>query len=139
MRIFLQDSPSLSSKLRSSCLTSRSLIKWLTSSSFVARLFSYSKLYENNRATNELDVSHFISDREVKQELRSLLDKLGESCRKILILFYYENLSMKEIVDHLHYDNEQVVRNKKYKCLQQLTGLIKDNPLLAKQIKELIR
>jgi RNA polymerase sigma factor (sigma-70 family) len=97
------------------------------------------KLYENNRATNELDVSHFISDREVKQELRSLLDKLGESCRKILILFYYENLSMKEIVDHLHYDNEQVVRNKKYKCLQQLTGLIKDNPLLAKQIKELIR
>ncbi len=45
---------------------------------------------------------------------------------------------MKEIVSHLHYENEQVVRNKKYKCLQQLTDKIKQNPLAAQQISELI-
>jgi hypothetical protein len=55
------------------------------------------------------------------------------------MLFYYENLSMKEIVDYLPYENEQVVRNKKYKCLQQLTGLIKNNPLIAGQINEIIK
>jgi len=97
------------------------------------------KLYETSRDKNEQDVSHYISNREMNQELRGLLDRLGESCRKILILFYYENLSMKEIVDHLHYENEQVIRNKKYKCLQQLTELIKENPAIAKQINELIR
>jgi len=67
-----------------------------------------------------------------------LLHELGESCRKILELFYFENLSMKEIVSQMHYENEQVVRNKKYKCLQQLTDKMKQNPLAAQQITELI-
>ena len=97
------------------------------------------KVYEVSRGTDETDVSHYISDREVKKEFRELLDKLGESCRKILTLFYYENLPMKDIVQHLHYENEQVVRNKKYKCLQQLTEMIKSNPLIATQINEIIK
>jgi len=97
------------------------------------------KVYEVSRGTDEMDVSHYISDREVKKEFRELLDKLGESCRKILTLFYYENLPMKDIVQHLHYENEQVVRNKKYKCLQQLTEMIKSNPLIATQINEIIK
>ena len=97
------------------------------------------KVFEIGRGSEELDVSNDISDREMKKELRELLDKLGESCRKILMLFYYENLSMKEIVEHLHYENEQVVRNKKYKCLKELTELVKANPQVAKQISELIK
>jgi len=55
------------------------------------------------------------------------------------MLFYYENLSMKEMADHLPYENEQVIRNKKYKCLQQLTGFIKDNPQVAQQINESLK
>jgi RNA polymerase sigma factor (sigma-70 family) len=93
------------------------------------------EIYGKSSPVEEPDVSHLISEREVKQQFRDLLDKLGESCKKILILFYYENLSMKEMVDHLPYENEQVVRNKKYKCLQQLTGMLKDNPVIAKMIK----
>jgi hypothetical protein len=46
---------------------------------------------------------------------------------------------MKEILYHLPYENEQVVRNKKYKCLQHLTGLIKDNPAVARQMQEIIK
>jgi len=97
------------------------------------------KLYETSRGTDEMDVSHYISDREIKQELRELLNKLSDPCRKILMLFYYESLPMKEIVHHLHYENEQVVRNKKYKCLQQLTEMIKANPFIAKQMTEIIK
>lgn len=89
------------------------------------------EVFENSRPLQEPDVSHLISDREVKKQFRDLLGKLGQSCKKILELFYYENLSMKEMLDHLPYENEQVVRNKKYKCLQQLTGMLKDNPLIA--------
>ena len=95
------------------------------------------KLFELGRDQKEPDVSHHISDLEKKRQLRELVYQLGEPCRKILLLFYYENLSMKEIVDHLPYENEQVVRNKKYKCLQQLTGIIKNNPLIAMQINEI--
>ena len=97
------------------------------------------KAFELGRDKNEADVSHYISEMERKRQLRDLVDQLGDSCRKVLLLFYYENLSMKEMVDHLPYDNEQVVRNKKYKCLQALTGLIKDNPAIARQMQEILK
>lgn len=88
---------------------------------------------------DEADVSHYIAEMERKRQLRDLVDQLGDSCRKVLLLFYYENLSIKEMVDHLPYENEQVVRNKKYKCLQALTGLIKDNPAIARQMQEIFK
>jgi RNA polymerase sigma factor (sigma-70 family) len=97
------------------------------------------KRFEYGREQNEADISEHISNMEKKRQLRELVYKLGEPCRKVLMLFYYENLSMKEIVELLPYENEQVVRNKKYKCLQQLTGMIKDNPSIAAQIKEIIK
>lgn len=96
------------------------------------------KQFEQGREQQEMDVSHQIGDHEKKKQLRDLVYQLGEPCRKILMLFYYENLSMKEIVDYLPYENEQVVRNKKYKCLQQLSGLIKDNPAIASRINEIV-
>ncbi|MCA0397656.1 MAG: sigma-70 family RNA polymerase sigma factor [Bacteroidetes bacterium] len=89
------------------------------------------KLYEKGRDQVEEDVSHFIQEREMKQELHGLLAKLDEPCRKVLLLFYFENLSMKEMLEHLPYENEQVVRNKKYKCLQAFTAMVKNHPLMA--------
>ena len=92
-----------------------------------------------SRPQDEPDVAEHINEIERKKQLRDLVDGLGESCRKILLLFYYENMTMREILYHLPYENEQVVRNKKYKCLQQLTGLIKDNPAVARQMQEIIK
>lgn len=94
------------------------------------------KVFENNRDLTEMDVSQYIADREMKQQLVNVLGKLGEPCKKLLTLFYYENLSMKDILHHLHYENEQVVRNKKYKCLQALTELIKKDPVVARLINQ---
>jgi RNA polymerase sigma factor (sigma-70 family) len=96
------------------------------------------KLFVSDNSEEDSNVSDLIRDRELKQQLSEVLQELGNSCRKILELFYFENLPMKEIVLHLHYENEQVVRNKKYKCLQQLTDKIKQNPLAAQQINELL-
>jgi RNA polymerase sigma factor (sigma-70 family) len=95
-------------------------------------------IFEMDRDQPETAVIETIQYREMKKELNQLLQDLGESCRKILELFYYENLSMKEIVDHLHYENEQVVRNKKYKCLNQLTEKMKNDPSIKEKISELI-
>jgi len=95
--------------------------------------------FEMARDKDEVDVSHHMAELEQKRQLRQLVDQLGDACRKVLLLFYYENMSMKEIVSHLPYENEQVVRNKKYKCLQQLTGLIKANPAIARQMQETLK
>jgi RNA polymerase sigma factor (sigma-70 family) len=96
------------------------------------------KLYVSDFETSDVVIDEVIGNRELKLQLNQMLNELGESCKKILELYYYENLSMKEIVSHMHYENEQVVRNKKYKCLQQLTDKMKQNPEAAKQVSELI-
>jgi len=112
---------------------------WLNELKKRARSGIREQLFENSRETNEMDVSQFIADREMKQQFLEVLNKLGEPCKKILTLFYYENCSMKDMLNHLPYENEQVVRNKKYKCLQHLTGLFKDNPVIARLVDQTLR
>lgn len=84
------------------------------------------------------DINQQIADREDKQKVMDLVEELGETCRKILLLFYYDNLSMREILEQTDYDNEQVVRNKKYKCLKQLEQLINSNPALKETLKTIM-
>ena len=109
---------------------------WFNEVKKKARSVFREKQFEKGREQVEADVNHYINEREMKQQMSDLLYKLDEPCRKILLLFYYENLSMKEIVQHLPYENEQVVRNKKSKCLQHLTGLVKQHPLMAIRANE---
>ena len=94
--------------------------------------------YEKTKDVAEMDVSGQIIDRESRRQVMKLMDELGENCKKILLMFYYENLSMKEMVANLHYENEQVVRNKKYKCLKQLEQMIIKNPALKETLKNLL-
>jgi RNA polymerase sigma factor (sigma-70 family) len=95
--------------------------------------------FESGREQSEDGINDWINESEKKRQLRDLVFKLGEPCRKLLMLFYYENLSMKEMLNYLPYDNEQVVRNKKYKCLQQLTEIMKNHPAIAGQLNELTK
>jgi len=95
--------------------------------------------FESGRAQSEDEINEWINESEKKRQLRDLVFKLGEPCRKLLMLFYYENLSMREILDHLPYENEQVVRNKKYKCLQQLMEIMKSHPSIAVSLNEITK
>jgi len=79
-----------------------------------------------------------IEQREASRQLMEIMDVLGENCKKILVLFYYENYSMKELLKELNYENEQVVRNKKYKCLKQLEEMIQSEKGLYQQLKNIL-
>jgi RNA polymerase sigma factor (sigma-70 family) len=74
-----------------------------------------------------------ISKRESNNKLMRIVAELGEGCKKILLLFYFENRSMKEIMEETEYQNEQVVRNKKYKCLTRLKEMISNNKELYRE------
>ena len=93
------------------------------------------EIFEKGKDAFALDVSHLIADRETKMQLMKVVDKLGETCKKILLAFYFENLAIKEILQTLNYENEQVVRNKKYKCLKQLEQMMIAEPDLVKNLK----
>ena len=48
---------------------------------------------------------------------------LGDNCRKVLTLFYYDNDSMKKIADEMGW-TEATARNNKYRCIQKLRELL---------------
>jgi RNA polymerase sigma factor (sigma-70 family) len=83
-------------------------------------------------------ISLVIENREASSNLMKVMDELGDTCKKILLLYYYENRSMKEILTELHYENEQVVRNKKHKCLKKLQEMLSQNKHLYHQLKNLL-
>jgi len=91
--------------------------------------------FETAKETVDEGISMYIAGRESRIQVLEIMDKLGEGCKKILLAFYYENLSMKEILNTMNYENDQVLRNKKHKCLKQLEQLLTADPALAKTLK----
>lgn len=51
------------------------------------------------------------------------LKKLGDHCRQLLTMYYYEKLSMERIMKRLDYKNANTAKNQKYKCMQKLRKL----------------
>lgn len=59
-------------------------------------------------------------------ELQKGFEKLGEQCRKLLLLFYYEEKKLDQIVTDLGYTNKDVLKSQKSRCLKQLKVLTKN-------------
>ena len=95
--------------------------------------------FEIARDNIDEGIETYIAGREARKKVLDILDKTGEGCKKILLAFYYENLSMKEIATMTNYENEQVLRNKKYKCLKHLEQLLTADPTLAKTLKDALQ
>lgn len=55
------------------------------------------------------------------------LTRLGEPCRTLLILFYWEEASMEEIAGRLGFANPDTAKSKKYQCKKALQELLKRN------------
>ena len=55
-----------------------------------------------------------------KSMVKNILEKLGDPCRSILLLYYFKNFSMDSIASELGYKNEGVVKKKKCLCLKKI-------------------
>ena len=62
-----------------------------------------------------------------KRLLRTLFAQLSPDCQKVISLYYYQNWTMEMICEEMGFANPKVARNKKYKCLQRLIGIFKEN------------
>ena len=57
--------------------------------------------------------------------IRDALESLGEPCKTLLILFYWDELSMEAIAERLGFANADTAKSKKYQCKRALEGLLK--------------
>ncbi|MBQ4818833.1 sigma-70 family RNA polymerase sigma factor [Aquimarina sp. MMG016] len=60
-----------------------------------------------------------------QQLLRKHFSALGKRCQEMLTLFYYRGLTIDEITETLGYENKNVVKSQKSRCLKSLKELIK--------------
>lgn len=111
---------------------------WLNELKRRGRAQAREERYEKQNEGQELTIDLAMELQQTRGNLMKTLEALGDNCKKILLLFYFENQSMKEILTQLPYENEQVVRNKKSKCLKKLEGLVKDNKMLYQQLKQFL-
>lgn len=52
------------------------------------------------------------------------LDLISPNCRKLLLMFYFEELSLSEIAGRLHLANANVAKAKKYQCKKSLEAIL---------------
>lgn len=98
------------------------------------------RIFEKAKDITEQETVQHLIKREYHNSIQQLFEQLGDKCKQLLMLVYYEDLSMKDIVEKMpDYQNEQVLRNKKYKCMKQLEQMINDNEKLKTQFKNALK
>ncbi|MCP9768447.1 RNA polymerase sigma factor [Lacihabitans sp. LS3-19] len=87
----------------------------------------------------EADINEQIKKNEALELISNVLDSLGSVCKNILNKYYYENLSLKEILPFTDFENEQVLRNKKSKCMKTLTEKLEQHPKMKESLYKALK
>ena len=87
------------------------------------------ELDRKSRLTNEThdeeDAQH-MEEEENFEIVKSCIEELGETCKSILMYYYFDGLSMTDIAEKMGFANADTAKTKKYKCKKRLDNLIKD-------------
>jgi RNA polymerase sigma factor (sigma-70 family) len=86
------------------------------------------ELERKKRLSNEEKDAAVSMDTETSERNKIIarcIDQLGETCKKVLMYYYFEEMSMQEIADKLGFANTDTAKTKKYKCKQKLDELVK--------------
>ncbi|MCA6073312.1 RNA polymerase sigma factor [Fulvivirga sedimenti] len=57
--------------------------------------------------------------------IQECINDLGDTCRNVLMYYYFDGLSMQDIADKLGFANTNTAKTKKYKCKKKLDDLVK--------------
>lgn len=63
------------------------------------------------------------------RQVEKAMDRLGDGCKEIISLFYYQRCSVRDIVERLNYKNENVVKAHKSRCMKRLKELVESTIL----------
>ena len=86
------------------------------------------ELDRKKRISNEEKDSPQVMDMDSPERekiMAKCLNQLGETCRKVLMYYYFDEMSMQEIAEKLGFANTDTAKTKKYKCKQKLDELVK--------------
>lgn len=59
------------------------------------------------------------------KHLQKALDEIGDTCKQLLLLFYFDGNDMEQIAKKMQFANADTAKAKKYQCFKKLETLIK--------------
>lgn len=86
------------------------------------------ELERKKRLSNEEKDTAVMQDTESPERekiIAKCIDQLGETCKKVLMYYYFDELSMQDIAEKLGFANTDTAKTKKYKCKKKLDDLVK--------------
>lgn len=108
-------------------------------SSFYTYLYSVSRFIWSDMQKKELNIiSKEVNLNEenifetLQEEKRFKLaedafSELGQRCKKLLLLFYHQGMSFKDIATVMQFSSEKIAKNQKYKCLSKARVIYQNN------------
>lgn len=90
------------------------------------------QLNKNSRMTGEENISaaqHSILPDHGKamdmKKLSAALEEIGDTCRNILVMFYFDGYDMDNIAKAMNFANADTAKAKKYQCFKKLEEIIR--------------
>ncbi len=83
-----------------------------------------SEIDENTSDPYEPTVLESMIHSERSEQIAAAMKQLGDPCRTLLILYYYEEKSQEEIAAQMGFANAATVKSKKYTCKKMLEKLL---------------
>jgi len=77
-------------------------------------------LQSNDHADPARSTLDTLIENEETEAVRNALDRIGEQCKKLLLLFYWEECSLEEIAQRMGFANAETAKSKKYQCKKSL-------------------
>ncbi|MEL6534628.1 MAG: sigma-70 family RNA polymerase sigma factor [Bacteroidota bacterium] len=68
--------------------------------------------------------------------LTQLVERLGETCKKLLTMVYFDRVPYKVIVERLQFNTEGQAKTQKYRCLKQLRDIVRNNPEISNVLRD---
>ena len=76
-------------------------------------------------ATDDASPLEELEENERVLAVQKAMEQMGNPCRDLLLLFYWEERSMEEIAVKLGFANADTVKSKKYQCKKSLEHLVR--------------
>ncbi|HYG01089.1 MAG TPA: sigma-70 family RNA polymerase sigma factor [Chryseosolibacter sp.] len=86
------------------------------------------ELDRKKRLSNEEKDSAVVIDVDTPEKekiVAKCIEQLGDTCKKVLMYYYFEEMSMQDIAEKLGFANTDTAKTKKYKCKKKLDELVK--------------
>lgn len=97
-------------------------------SAYRERMVHTDELESVQKAFQQPDVVDYYEYSWQRQLVQKLLDRIGDPCKELLLLSFVREFADEAIMERLDIPSPVAVRQRRFRCLEKLRSMVKDDP-----------